>query len=79
MIPAATAIPLPTGFDHALAVALLVQGLTAYILLDEARVKEDDAVLIAAAGGGFGSIAVQLAKARGARSSALPQGQSSSW
>ena len=67
VIPAATAIPLPTGFDHALAVALLVQGLTAYILLDEARVKEGDAVLIAAAGGGLGNIAVQLAKARGAK------------
>ncbi|WP_035359269.1 quinone oxidoreductase family protein [Edaphobacter aggregans] len=67
MIPAATAIPLPTGFNHALAVALLVQGLTAYILLDEARVKEGDAVLIAAAGGGLGNIAVQLAKARGAK------------
>lgn len=67
MIPAATAIPLPTGFNHALAVALLVQGLTAYILLDEARVKEGDTVLIAAAGGGLGNIAVQLAKARGAK------------
>ena len=67
VIPAVTAIPLPSDFDHALAVALLVQGLTAYILLEEARVKEGDAVLIAAAGGGLGNIAVQLAKARGAK------------
>jgi NADPH:quinone reductase len=67
VIPAATAIPLPAGFDHALGVAVLVQGVTAYILLDEAKVKEGDTVLISAAGGGLGNIAVQLAKARGAR------------
>ena len=67
VIPVAAAIPLPAGFDHALAVAVLVQGVTAYILLDEAKVKEGDTVLISAAGGGLGNIAVQLAKARGAR------------
>jgi NADPH2:quinone reductase len=67
VIPVATAIPLPAGFDHALAVAVLVQGVTAYILLDEAKVKEGDTVLISAAGGGLGNIAVQLAKARGAK------------
>jgi NADPH2:quinone reductase len=67
VVPVATAIPLPAGFDHALAVAVLVQGVTAYILLDEAKVKEGDTVLISAAGGGLGNIAVQLAKARGAK------------
>jgi NADPH2:quinone reductase len=67
VVPVATAIPLPAGFDHALAVAVLVQGVTAYILLDEAKVKEGDTVLISAAGGGLGNIAVQLANARGAR------------
>jgi NADPH2:quinone reductase len=67
VIPAATAIPLPAGFDHALGVAVLVQGVTAYILLDEAKVKEGDTVLVSAAGGGLGNIAVQLAKARGAK------------
>ena len=67
VLPVAAAIPLPAGFDHALAVAMLVQGITAYILLDEAKVKEGDAVLISAASGGLGSIAVQLAKARGAK------------
>jgi NADPH:quinone reductase len=67
VIPAATAIPLPAGFDHGLAVAVLVQGVTAYILLDVAKVKEGDTVLISAAGGGLGNIAVQLARARGAK------------
>jgi NADPH2:quinone reductase len=67
VIAAATAIPLPAGLDHALAVAVLVQGVTAYILLEEAKAKEGDTVLISAAGGGLGNIAVQLAKARGAK------------
>jgi NADPH2:quinone reductase len=67
VIPVAAAIPLPAGFDHALAVAVLVQGVTAYILLDEAKVTEGDPVLISAAGGGLGNIAVQLAKALGAK------------
>jgi NADPH:quinone reductase-like Zn-dependent oxidoreductase len=44
-----------------------VQGVTAYILLDEAKAKEGDAVLISAAGGGLGNLAVQLAKTRGAK------------
>ena len=67
VIPAATAIPVPAGFDHALGVAVLVQGVTANILLEESEVKEGDTVLISAAGGGLGSLAVQLAKARGAK------------
>jgi len=67
VVPAMTAIPLPAGFDHALAVAVFVQGVTAYILLEEAKVKAGDIVLVSAAGGGLGNIAVQLARARGAK------------
>lgn len=66
VIPAAAAIPIPRGLDHSIATALLVQGLTAYLLLEQAQTKKDDVVLIAAAAGGVGSLAVQLAKARGA-------------
>ena len=66
VIPAAAAIPIPPGLDHFMAAALLVQGLTAYVLLEQAQTKKDDIVLIAAAAGGVGSLAVQLAKARGA-------------
>jgi len=66
VIPAASAVPIPRGLDHSLAAALLVQGLTAYLLLEQAQTKKDDVVLIAAAAGGVGSLAVQLAKARGA-------------
>jgi len=67
VVPAATAIPLPAALDHALAVAVLVQGVTAHILLEETKVNEGDAVLVSAAGGGLGNLAVQLAKARGAK------------
>jgi len=66
VIPAATAIPFPKQLDPAIAAAVLVQGLTAYILLDQAPVKNGDVVLIAAAAGGVGGLAVQLAKAIGA-------------
>jgi NADPH:quinone reductase len=58
VIPAATAIPFPNQLDPVLAAAVLLQGLTAYIL--------GDVVLIAAAAGGVGGLAVQLAKVRGA-------------
>jgi NADPH2:quinone reductase len=66
VIPAATAIPIPSQLDPALAAAVLLQGITAYLLLDQAQVKSGDLVLIAAAAGGVGGLAVQLAKARGA-------------
>jgi len=71
LIPAATAIPFPKQLEPALAAAVLLQGLTAYILLDRAQVKNGDAVLVAAAAGGVGGLAVQLAKLRGAKVIAL--------
>lgn len=71
LIPAATAIPFPKQLDPALAAAVLLQGLTAYILLDRAQVKNGDTVLVAAAAGGVGGLAVQLAKLRGAKVIAL--------
>ena len=66
VIPAATAIPFPKELDPAVAAGVLLQGLTAFILLDRTHVKNSDTVLIAAAAGGVGSLAVQLAKLRGA-------------
>jgi NADPH2:quinone reductase len=44
---------------------------TAYILLDRAQVKNGDTVLVAAAAGGVGGLAVQLAKISGAKVFAL--------
>lgn len=65
--PAESVVQIPDGVDFAAASALLVQGLTAYgVLHDSARVREGDAVLVMAAGGGVGTLAVQLAKLAGA-------------
>ena len=65
--PAGSVVPIPEGVGFADASALLVQGLTAYgVLHDSARIGEGDAVLVMAAGGGVGTLAVQLAKLAGA-------------
>lgn len=69
VVAAAEAVrPLPPGLGYAESTALLVQGVTAYFLLrDGVRLASGESVLILAAAGGLGSIAVQLAKIRGAR------------
>ena len=67
LAPAEAVVRVPDGAGFADASALLVQGLTAYgVLHDSARVGEGDAVLVMAAGGGVGTLAVQLAKLAGA-------------
>jgi NADPH2:quinone reductase len=54
------------------AAALLLQGLTAHALLHYcAHVQEGETVVVEAAGGGTGSLAVQLAKRAGAKVIAL--------
>ena len=63
------AIPIPAGVSFAEAVAIPIQGLTAYLLLKEiARVNNSDSVLIQSAAGGVGSLLVQLAKIFGVKS-----------
>ncbi|MEW2050454.1 NADP-dependent oxidoreductase [Streptomyces sp. NPDC005476] len=59
--------PLPAGLAVADAGALGVAGATAVDSLDAVAPAEDETVLISGAGGGVGSLAVQLAVARGAR------------
>ncbi len=57
----------PEGMAPTAALSLLVQGLTAWNLLrTSARMKPGDSVVIHAAAGGVGSLAVQLAKLWGA-------------
>ena len=57
----------PDGVDDVAALALVVQGATAWLLLHHtARVQPGESVVIHAAAGGVGSLAVQLAKALGA-------------
>jgi NADPH2:quinone reductase len=65
--PAESAIEIPEGLDAIRIVALWLQGLTAALSLKYAgRVSTGETVLIEAAGGGVGSLAVQLAKLYGA-------------
>ena len=65
--PARNLIPLPDdlGFDEAAAVPL--QGLTAYhIIKTSGRLSKGESVLVHAAAGGVGTLAVQMAKLLGA-------------
>jgi NADPH2:quinone reductase len=59
--------PIPAGLDFAVAAALPVQGLTAHHCLGLAgRLAKGERVLVHAAAGGVGTLAVQLAKRFGA-------------
>src|SRR5215211_71269 len=65
--PAATTFPLPEGLGDEAALALLVQGLTAWHLYrTSAKLAEGESVVVISGAGGVGSIAVQLAKPFGA-------------
>lgn len=60
-------IDIPDGVDDASALALLVQGLTAWHLLKTCtHMAEGESVLVHAAAGGVGTLAVQLARHWGA-------------
>ena len=64
---ASSLIPIPPDLDFVHAAAFPVQGLTAYQLLREsAHLQPGESVLIHAAAGGVGTLAVQLAKLMGA-------------
>jgi NADPH:quinone reductase len=66
-VPEALTYPIPDGVDDGTALALLVQGLTAWHLYKTcARVAPGESVLVIAAAGGVGSLAVQLGKPLGA-------------
>ncbi len=61
-------LPLPDGLSSEVAVSLVVQGLTALHCLNEhGQLKAGETVLIHAAAGGVGTLAIQMAKALGAR------------
>ncbi len=66
-VPESNLVPVPDAVDDEQAAALLLQGLTAWsILNNSARLQEGESVVVEAAGGGTGSLAVQLAKRAGA-------------
>lgn len=65
--PAALTFPIPDGIDDGTALALLIQGLTAWHLFrTSARVQPGESVVVHSAAGGVGSLAVQLARPLGA-------------
>src|ERR671936_209122 len=65
--PAALTVPIPDGVDDGTALALLLQGLTAWHLYrTSAHVQPGESVVIHAAAGGVGSLAVQLGHPMGA-------------
>ncbi len=59
--------PVPDGVDDGTALALLIQGTTAWHLYKTAgRVQADESVVVHSAAGGVGSLAVQLGRPLGA-------------
>ncbi|MFM7597241.1 MAG: zinc-binding alcohol dehydrogenase family protein, partial [Actinomycetota bacterium] len=67
LIAPAACFDVPDGVSDAAALSLLVQGLTAWHLLrTSARMVPGETVVVIAAAGGVGSLAVQLAKLWGA-------------
>ncbi|WP_328533967.1 NADPH:quinone oxidoreductase family protein [Micromonospora zamorensis] len=67
VVEVADAVAVPEGVGDAEALALLVQGLTAWhVLRSCARMRVGETVVVNAAAGGVGSLAVQLAKHFGA-------------
>jgi NADPH2:quinone reductase len=63
---AASLIPVPDGLDPTRAAAFAAQGLTAYGMLHAAGLRAGETVLVHAAAGGVGSLAVQVARLLGA-------------
>lgn len=68
-------IAIPDGVSMDAAVALIGTGRTAVAVLEEAAITADDVVLIPAAAGGIGWLAVQTAKAAGASVIAAATGE----
>lgn len=67
LAPEELTFPIPDGLEDGVAVALLIQGLTAWHLHRTAgRVTRGESVVVHSAAGGVGSLAVQLAKPFGA-------------
>jgi NADPH:quinone reductase len=68
LVPESLLVPIPDEVTDEQAAALLLQGMTAHALLHYcAHVEKGETVVVEAAAGGTGSLAVQLAKRAGAK------------
>ena len=76
VLKASAIVRKPAGMSFAEAAALPIAAATAIAALDACEVGAGTKLLIHAASGGVGSIAVQIAKARGAEVTALVPGNS---
>jgi NADPH2:quinone reductase len=67
-VPEALLIPVPDQVDDDRAAGMLLQGLTAMALVQRcARIEPGETIVVEAAAGGTGTLAVQLAKRAGAK------------
>jgi NADPH2:quinone reductase len=65
--PEATVFPIPDGVEDGVALALIIQGLTAWHLFrTSSKLQEGESVVVVSGAGGVGSLAVQLGKPLGA-------------
>ena len=65
--PEATTFPIPDGVDDETALALVIQGLTAWHLFrTSSKLAQGESVVVVSGAGGVGNLAVQLAKPLGA-------------
>ncbi|KAF8851330.1 NAD(P)-binding protein [Acephala macrosclerotiorum] len=67
LAPAKYVTPIPEDMDLASAAALMCGGITVYTALKRAKLQHGQWVLISGAGGGLGHLAIQYAKALGAK------------
>ncbi len=75
-VPEGWLVPVSDSISDDVAAGLLLQGLTAHALVHRcARLERGETIVVQAAGGGTGTLAVQLAKRVGARVIALASSQ----
>lgn len=67
VIGKALVVPLPDGIEDALAAGIANPGMSSWVALDRGRFTAGETVFILGATGTSGQLAVQIAKARGAR------------
>jgi NADPH:quinone reductase-like Zn-dependent oxidoreductase len=79
VVPASQLIRKPAALSWDVAGSLYVAGCTAFAAVRAVRAADGDTVLVSAAAGGVGTIAVQLLRLRGARVIAIASERNARW